>query len=416
MSRHTPPPGPEGAGEGEDGSSNLFSRSFLLAIGINLCFGMVFFMLVTGMAVYAAAEFSIGQTAAGFAASAFVVGALLARIFAGKYVDFLGRRRTVLVTLVVYVLASVAYLVVDSYEVLILVRMLQGAAFGFGQTALNAGVFSLIPPARRGEGAGYYLVANSLPQALGPLVGIQISQTFGFGALFVSASILAVLALLLALGIRLPEARPPAQSLRQRLMLRPRDVIERRAIPVALVGMMLSVGFASVITFLDSFTRGEQMTNVGSLYFVIFATVVLITRLFVGRLHDRYGDNAVIYPTVVMFFGAMVLLSWSPNEAVVLGSAVLAGFGHGSLMPVLQATIASAVPAHRVSIGLSTFFIFMDSGVGLSPLLLGPLAEAGGYRFMYGACAGLILAAMVVYWLLHGRFDIRQGTPRRPRP
>nr|WP_255316804.1 MFS transporter [Nesterenkonia sp. Act20] len=380
-----------------------------------MCFGMVFFMLVTGMAVYAASEFSVGQTAAGFAASAFVVGALVSRVFAGKYVDFLGRRRTVLVTLVFFVLASVAYLVVDSYAVLILVRMVQGAAFGFGQTALNAGVFTLIPPSRRGEGAGYYLVANSLPQALGPLLGIQVSQSLGFPALFITASALAALALVLALWIRLPEMPPTQQTLRRRLMLKPRDIFERRAIPVALVGMMLSVGFASVITFLDSFTRGENMDNVGSLYFVIFAAVVLITRLFVGRLHDYYGDNTVIYPTVVMFFGAMALLAWSPNETVVLLSAVLAGFGHGSLLPVLQATIASAVPAHRVSIGLSTFLIFMDSGVGLSPLLLGPLADLGGFRFMYGACAGLILAAMVVYWLLHGRYDVRQGTPRRPR-
>lgn len=415
MSRSTSPPASPEPGEGPGGSQTLFTRSFLLAIGINLCFGMVFFMLVTGMAVYAAGEFSVGQTAAGFAASAFVVGALVSRIFAGKYVDFLGRRRTVLVTLVFFVLASVAYLVVDSYAVLILVRMVQGAAFGFGQTALNAGVFTLIPPSRRGEGAGYYLVANSLPQALGPLLGIQVSQSLGFPALFITATALAALALVLALWIRLPEAPPNTQSLRRRLLLKPGDIFERRAIPVALVGMMLSVGFASVITFLDSFTRGENMENVGSLYFVIFAAVVLVTRLFVGRLHDYYGDNTVIYPTVVMFFGAMALLAWSPNETVVLLSAVLAGFGHGSLLPVLQATIASAVPAHRVSIGLSTFLIFMDSGVGLSPLVLGPLADLGGYRFMYGACAGLILAAMVVYWLLHGRYDVRQGTPRRPR-
>lgn len=415
MSRSKSPSASPEPGDGPGGSQTLFTRSFLLAIGINLCFGMVFFMLVTGMAVYAASEFSVGQTAAGFAASAFVVGALVSRIFAGKYVDFLGRRRTVLVTLVFFVLASVAYLVVDGYAVLILVRMVQGAAFGFGQTALNAGVFTLIPPSRRGEGAGYYLVANSLPQALGPLLGIQVSQSLGFPALFITASVLAALALVLALWIRLPEAPANTQSLRRRLMLKPGDIFERRAIPVALVGMMLSVGFASVITFLDSFTRGENMDNVGSLYFVIFAGVVLITRLFVGRLHDYYGDNTVIYPTVVMFFGAMALLAWSPNETVVLLSAVLAGFGHGSLLPVLQATIASAVPAHRVSIGLSTFLIFMDSGVGLSPLLLGPLADLGGYRFMYGSCAGLILAAMIVYWLLHGRYDVRQGTPRRPR-
>ena len=414
MSRESPlPEEPEEDGGGS--SPKLFNRSFLLAIGINLCYGMVFFMLITGMAVYAATEFTIGQTAAGFAASAFVIGALLARIFAGKYVDFLGRRRTVLISLMVYVLAGSAYLVVDSYEVLLAVRLAHGAALGFGTTALNAGVFAMIPQHRRGEGAGYYLLANSLPQALGPLLGLQLSQSFGFSALFTSATAIAGAALLLALRIRLPEAQLPPQRLRQRLMLKPRDVIERRAISAALIGMLMSVGFASVVTFLDSFTQSEDMTNVASIYFVIFAVVVLVTRLFVGRLQDRYGDNVVIYPTVVMFFGAMSLLAWSPDETVVLTSAVLAGFGHGALMPVLQATVAASVPPHRVSIGLSTFFILMDSGTGLSPLLLGPLAEAGGYRFMYGVAAGLMVVALMVYWMLHGRYDVRQGTPRRPR-
>ena len=344
-----------------------------------------------------------------------MLGALGARVFAGKYVDFIGRRRTVLLSLVVYTIAGVAYLGVDSYELLIIVRLVHGAALGFGTTALNAGVFALIPTDRRGEGAGYFLVANSLPQALGPLLGLQLSQFYGFWALFASASVIAGVALLLALGMRLPEVELRPQRLRHRLMLRPGDIIERRAIAVALIGMLMSVGFASVVTFLDSFTQSEGMTNAASLYFVIFASVVLITRLFVGRIQDRYGDNTVIYPTVVMFFGALSLLAWSPNEAVVLTSAVLAGFGHGSLMPVLQATIASSVPPHRVSIGLSTFFILMDTGVGLSPLLLGPLAAAGGYRLMYGVAAGLIVLALVLYWILHGRYDIRQGTSRRPR-
>lgn len=376
---------------------------------------MIFFMLITGMATFAAVEFSSGQTSAGLAASAFVVGALFARIFAGKYVDFMGRRRSVLVCLVVYTLAMVAYLAVDSFAVLILIRVIHGATFGFGHTALNAGVFAMIPAERRGEGAGYYLIANSLPQALGPLLGLQISQAYGFQALFIAASILSVVSLLLALWMHLPESPPPGQRLREHLKLAPRDVLDRRALPIALIALLLSIGFASITMFLDSFSRVENMTNVASMYFVVFAIVVLLTRLFVGRLHDHYGDNAVIYPAIVMYSGAMALLAWSPTELVVLASAVLAGLGHGTLVPVLQATISSAVPAHRLSIGLSTFAILSDVGTGLAPFFLGPLAEAGGYRLMYAACAGLIVVAFVAYWVLHGRYDVHQGRRRRPR-
>ncbi|MGO1193144.1 MAG: MFS transporter, partial [Nesterenkonia sp.] len=400
----------------DDGSPpKLISPSFLLAIGVNLGFGMVFFMLITSMAVYAATEFSAGESAAGFAASAFVVGALLARIFAGKYADLMGRRRTVVLSLVLFVLCSAAYLVVDDYAALIVLRIVHGTGLGFGQTALNAGVFSLIPHTRRGEGAGYYMIANSLPQALGPLVGLQLSHIYGFSTVFIGAAVISALALVLAAMVRLPEARLRRQRLRSALRLRPGDIIDRRAFPIALIALLTSAAFGSVMTFLDSFAQLEDMGNVASLYFLVFAGAVLITRLFVGRIQDRFGDNAAVYPAIVVFVGSLGLLAWSPNEAVVLVSAVLAGFGHGSLLPVLQAIIASAVTAPRVSIGISTFFILSDTGFGLSPLALGPLADAGGYRLMFAVCAGLILLSLGVYWFLHGRFDVKQGAARRPK-
>lgn len=414
MSRQIPPSRPdEPEGSDEGSPPKLISSHFLLAIGINLAFGMVFFMLITSMAVYAVTEFAVGQTAAGFAASAFVVGALLARIFAGKYVDLLGRRHTVALSLMMFVLCSLTYLVIEDYGMLIALRMVHGIVMGFGQTGLNAGVFSLIPRARRGEGAGYYMVANSLPQALGPLLGLQLSHVYGFNTVFIAAAVISALALALTGVVRLPEAPPRRQRLRHQLMLRPADIIERRALPIAMIVLLTSTAFASVMTFLDSFARREGMGNVASLYFLVFAAAVLLTRLFVGRIQDHFGDNAAVYPAMVIFVVSLGLLAWSPNQAVVLVSAVCAGFGHGSLMPVLQAIIASAVAAPRVSIGISTFFIFSDSGFGASPLLLGPLADASGYRLMFAVCAGLILSALVVYWLLHGRFDVKQGTARR---
>ena len=111
MNSQHPPSSPEEPEEpGERSRPKLISLHFLLAIGINLGFGLVFFMLITSMAVYAVTEFAVGQTAAGFAASAFVLGALMARVFAGKYADLIGRRRTVVLSLMVYSLCSAGYL------------------------------------------------------------------------------------------------------------------------------------------------------------------------------------------------------------------------------------------------------------------------------------------------------------------
>ncbi|WP_218221947.1 MFS transporter [Nesterenkonia sp. Act20] len=391
----------------------LFTKDFLLAIVINLLLATVFFILITGLAVYAAEEFAAGETAAGFAASAFVVGALCARVFAGKYVNFLGRRRTVLVCLIVYVLAGLAYLWVDSYAMLIALRAVHGISFGFGQTALNAGVFAMIPRSRRGEGAGYYLLANSLPPAIGPLAAIQLTQRYDFWAMFLAVTLVSVIGLVFALFLKLPEDSPWRTSLREKLTLRPRDIIEPRAFKISLVAMLLGIGFASVMTFLNGYARSLDMVDAASLFFVIYAGAVLVSRLFMGKIQDRYGDNWAVYPAVLFYIVAMVLLAWAPNQGVLLVAGVLAGFGFGSLLPVLQAIIASDLPAHRTSIGISTFFILLDTGFGFSPLLLGPLVSFADYRFMYAACAGVVVLSLVLYWLVHGRHDVLQGTARR---
>ncbi|GAA5223506.1 MFS transporter [Nesterenkonia massiliensis] len=398
----------------------LFTSNFLLATSINLIITTVFFTLVTGMAVYAASEFAAGETSAGFAASAFVVGALFARFLAGKWVNTLGRKRTMVVCMLVYTLAGVAYMGVSSFEMLVGLRVLHGVALGFGQTALTAAVFDIIPRSRRGEGSGYYLLANSLPPAIGPLLAIQLTERFGFDAMFISVTAMSGLAFLFAALITVPEIKPSGTPLRERLRLRPSDIMEPRAISIAVVGMLLGISFASVMTFLNGYARSLGMLDAASIFFLVYSACMLTTRLFTGRIQDRYGDNAVLFPALATFVGSMGLLAWAPGEWAVVLAGALAGAGFGSMLPALQAAITFKVPSHRISIGISTFFILMDVGFGFAPLFLGPLVEHWGYQVMYTGCTAVVVVTLGLYWLVHGRYGVRQGVaargPRRGEP
>ncbi|GFZ76415.1 MFS transporter [Nesterenkonia alkaliphila] len=397
----------------QDTKEKLFSWNFALAILINLCITTVFFILVTAMAVYAATEFGAGETAAGFAASAFVVGALGARFFAGKYVNTLGRKPILVICLLIFTLAGVAYPVIDSYGWLIALRLFHGIALGFGQTALTSAVFDIIPRSRRGEGSGYYLLANSLPPALGPLAAIQLTAVYGYTGMFTAVSLISALSFLFACLIRTPEVKQPGTPLRERLRLGPSDVIEPRVFPIAVVAMLLGLTFASVMTFLNGYAQSLGMTDAASIYFVVYAATMLVARLFMGRIQDRYGDNVVIMPALGGFIVSMGLLAWSPHQGVMIAAGVLAGFGFGALLPAIQAVIASKLRTHRISIGISTFFIMMDMGFGFAPLALGPVVEAFGYHVMYAGCAAVVVLTLGLYWLVHGKFSVRQGVARR---
>lgn len=397
----------------QDTKEPLLSWNFVLAILINLAITTSFFILVTGMAVYAAIEFGAGQTAAGFAASTFVIGALAARFFAGKYVNTLGRKRILVICLALFTLAGLGYLTVDSYELLLVLRAVHGITLGFGQTALTAAVFDIIPRTRRGEGSGYYLLANSLPPALGPLLSIQLSERFGFEGVFIAVTLISALAFLAACLIDTPEVKLRGSTLREKLRLRPSDIIEPQAFSLAMLATLMGLVFASVMTFLNGYAQSLDMTDAASMYFVVYSAAMLIARLFMGKIQDRFGDNTVIFPALVTFVVSMGLLAWSPNQAVMIAAGVLAGLGFGSLLPALQATIASRLRTHRISIGMSTYFIMMDLGFGFAPLVLGPLVENWGYHIMYSCCAGVVLVTILLYWLVHGKFSVRQGVARR---
>lgn len=409
MDQDTSPKDAPGTGKAE----RLFTKDFIFATCINLIITTGFFALVTGMAVYATEEFAAGETAAGFAASAFMIGAVFSRLFAGKWVNTLGRKPILVLCMLLYTAAGVAYLWVDSFGVLIALRLLHGVLMGFAQTALTAAVFDIIPKSRRGEGSGYYLLANALAPAVGPLTAIQMSQRYGYDEMFIVVAAISAVGLLLAIPLRVPEVKPARATWGQRLRLRPRDIIEPRAFSIAMVAMLVSICFASVMTFLNGFARSEGFVEAASVYFLVYAGVMMVTRLLMGRVQDRFGDNVVVYPTLVVFILSMSLLAWAPDQWAIIVSGALAGFGFGAIMPAMQAIIASKLPTHRISIGLSTFFIMMDTGFGLAPLFLGRFVEVWGYQGMYAACTGVIALALVLYWVLHGRYSVRQGVAHR---
>src|SRR3954471_22726885 len=98
---------------------------------------MVFYLLMTSMALYATQRFHAADTAAGLASSAFVIGALISRFFAGPLLDTAGRRRLLGVSSAVFSTVSPLYTRASALALLRVLRLIPGAAFGVGPTAVT---------------------------------------------------------------------------------------------------------------------------------------------------------------------------------------------------------------------------------------------------------------------------------------
>lgn len=386
----------------------LWTRELVLASVTNLLLGLVFYLLMTTMALYAASRFHASDSLSGLAASMFVIGATVARLFAGNLVDLVGRRRVLLICLVVVLLASASYLPIDSLQsiwLLLVARAVHGVAYAIGSTAASTIALASVPASRRAEGTGYYTLSLTLAPAVGPFLALLLVQGSGYPALFVAVSVTSFLAILVALF--LPAARvslPPEERARLR-RFHPRDMLHRNVIPVATVMFVASLAFSGVLTFLETYARERGLMVGASLFFLVYAVVLFVTRLFVGRLQDVHGDNLVIYTSLGAFAIGLIVLAVAHTNAVLLLAGGLLGVGFGTLVSALQAIAINRVPGHRVGVAISTHFFMIDLGIGIGPVLLGLLLSSLQYGGMYLLLAGVVAASTGLYHLVHGRVD-----------
>jgi len=391
------------------GKDKIWTRDLVLASLANFFLAFVFYLLMTTMALYAIGRFGASDAVGGLASSMFVLGAVVARLFAGNLSDLLGRRRVLLISLGVFLVASVSYVPVDSATdslgLLLAVRAVHGMAFGVASTAAMAIAQSLIPASRRAEGTGYFTLSSTLATAIGPALAVLLVHRSGYTALFVAGIVASALGMLAALLLRAPE--PPLDPEHRARLRRfhPRDMLHVDVLPVATTMFLLAVSYSGVLAFLDSFAAEKGLQTGASLFFVAYAVVLFLARLVAGRLQDRRGDNIVVYSSIAAFTVGMVVLGTATSNAAVVVAGAFVGLGWGTLMSALQSIAAGLVPMPRIGVAISTHFFMVDLGVGVGPVVLGALLSTLGYDQMYLALAGIVALSAVLYHLVHGRVD-----------
>ncbi|WP_029089609.1 MFS transporter [Brevibacterium album] len=381
----------------------LWTRTFVIGIVVNLFMAVVFYLLMTTMAMYAVDRFRASETGSGLASSAFIIGAVAGRVLAGKFLDFIGRRRLLIISMAVFAVAGIAYVPVGDFALLIVLRLVHGAAFGMGNTALVASIQSVIPGHRRAEGNGYFGTATTLATALGPFLGVWLSGRYGFEVLFWLSSLSGLAAMLAALLYTVEEREPGPEERARKWSLHPSTFVDAPSLRVGAVMCVAGAAYSAVLSFLAVHTAEIGLPGASGTFFLVFAVGSLAARLFAGRVQDRFGDNIVLVPVFISYGAGMIVVAEAHTVWMFGLAGLLVGLGFGCLLPSLQAILISRTPAARVGVATSTFYLMLDFGTGVGPVFLGPVAAAGGYSAMYWLCGGLVVVAAVVYALVHGR-------------
>lgn len=257
----------------------------------------------------------------------------------------------------------------------------------------------IMPPDQKGFGISIFSMSTVLALALGPFAGLLLAQTISYDKITLGLAILILLAFAFLPCLRdLPQIRH-----RLRPVFQLKSYIDPRVTRFATMIFFAFLGYGCLQAFLGTYAKEFGLTDAASLFFPLCATAAFASRPFTGRQMDLNGENSIIYPLLVLLTCAFLILSLSKTAVALLIAAILFGLGYGNLQSIGQAVAVAMVTPSRFAQATSTFFIFMDFGIGLGPYIFGFIIPAFGYQMMFILLAVTTAASSGIYYWLHGR-------------
>jgi MFS family permease len=370
---------------------------------------------------------TVGQI--GVAAAAYVAGACLGALVFGQLTDRFGRKKLFLITLGVYILATVATAFATSAWYFFAVRFLTGAGIGGEYAAINSAIDELIPARVRGRVDliinGSYWVGAMAGSAAAVVFLSTFATDLGWRLCFGIGAVLGLAIMLVRRSV--PEsprwlfihgreeeaeaivsrierdvARETGQELEQpdeTIEVRQREVIPLTEIARtgfgryprrAILGIALFVGQAFIyngITF-DLGTLFSTFFKVSAsfvpVFLIVYAAGNFLGPLVLGRLFDTVGrkpmisitylGSAVIGTIMAVAFARGSLTSEWMFEAFVVATFFLASAGASAA----YLTVSEIFPMETRALAIA-FFYAVGTAVGgiTGPLLFGHLIEGG---------------------------------------
>ena len=378
----------------------LWTKSFVLCLANNLFLFIFYFAQTTILPIYILKELGGNLTQAGLAMTLFMVSAIAVRPFSGLIIEKFGIRKTLIVSEIFFSLFSLAYLLADQLTILFIIRFLHGIWFSILTTACVPVVNQFIPEQRKGEGMGYFVMSVNLGIVLGPLIGLSLIEYWSYFQVSTLLIALVFIGFIFCLLIPVKEPEKMIDNTDKKTSLGLTDFVEKKALPVAGLAMLISFSYASIMSFIAPFAASKDLMAYAGLFFVIFAISMMSLRPITGKIYDRKGPQYVIYPALLAFSLGLFLLSQIQTLWGFMLAAVLVGVGFGSVQPCIQTLAIQRAPKHRIGYATSTFYTCYDLGIAIGSVLIGAIIAAYSYQTASMICAVLTLSSMGYFHLV----------------
>ncbi len=362
-------------------------------------------------------EFHLSMTVGGAFHYAAMSGLAFAGFFLGYLADKIGRKRTIILGLVLFALNSYLFAVGASFVSFLILLVISGAAIGIFKTGALALIGDISTSttehtATMNTVEGFFAVGAIIGPAI---VARLLLMGTSWKWLYVIAGTICVLLIVTASFVKYPQTAATTESVDLR------RTMHMMKNPYALgfsVAIFLYVAVESAIyVWMPTLLTGYHGS---AMWMVVYAISIFFILRAAGRFVGSWMLARLNWAAVVAVFSLAIFVCFVVSTIGGVGVAVFFLPFSGLFMSVIYPTINSKgiscfrKPEHGAVSGVILFFTCLSAVIG--PLAMGAISDSLGdpkYGFVLAtAFAALLCAGLLLNWIFNPARDLLKRLDR----
>lgn len=320
-------------------------------------------------------------------------------LFTGTLSDHYGRKRLIIVSLLLGGVLTLLCPLVESWAMLVALRAVIGLALSGIAAAATAYISEEVAPVAAGIVTGYFVFGNSMGGMSGRIIASQLIDHISINTIFYGFAVSLIVVAILV-NFLLPASRnfTPTQNLNvMRMVKGAASHFKNKNLALAFVISFIIFGaFTSLYNYLAFFLKGEPFhispANAGLLSFSF--ALSFFTAPQAGRLSAKYGAMKVLR-VLFLIMALGMLLTLTANVVTFIASAVIfTGCFFGCHSIGLSWVSKNATHSRGQAVALYLFFYYMGGSV--VGFVNGFVFHSMGWQGMTGFILALLGVGVVV--------------------
>ncbi|MCI2417722.1 MFS transporter [Saccharopolyspora sp. K220] len=347
-----------------------------------------------------AGVFALNPGTAALLISASTLGLAVAAIPLGALSEAVGRRRTMIVALLVAEVLGLLLPWVPFFPVLVAIRLVQGAAIAGLAAVATAYLADETGGERLGTTMGLYVAGTTIGGMSGRLLGGVVGDFAGWQGGVLTVALLAAVCTVLFIALLPAERHHSRQPLRWRplfggLRVALRDPVLYAPFMVAALGMGAFVTVYNVLGFRITAPPLLVPPALAALAFLAYAAGT-VTSTVAGRAADRWGRTRVLFTGLAVTALGLLLMLADDLLLIVVGLVVFTG-GFFAAHSVASGWVGARAPASARGQASALYQLAYYGGSSVGGVLGGTAYGAWGWPGMTTLlCCWLAAAAIAV--------------------